>query len=402
MFGLFRKRPRGVITDGPLSTPSNVTSDAPLSATTTSVETWRGASRKVQLLVGENRADLDFLVDNLDLFAGGFGNSLQFYWFRSHPEKLDNELLCFEVPWLNVGEPETDSEILVALEGPDFSSLEQANLAFDLVIDHTVETVKVHSKVKNIDPDDLTVFECCKRLMTRFDPVTLRLALTSEALAFQSRLEVMILDSFTEETAHLYKILEKKKPYLKPKFMKANRINYDEFGEPEKNNINTTVREMLRGINLEDSYAQRFRLFSQAWDNMAPQAVAHMSAWAEDFSDELTIPMDGFKFEEWVANRLNKYGWIAYATKGSGDQGVDVVATKDDMSIGIQCKRYSSSVGNKAVQEIYAGAKHMGLDKAAVLTNAEFTRSAKELADSTGVLLLSPEDIPELNKRLQN
>ena len=41
----------------------------------------------------------------------------------------------------------------------------------------------------------------------------------------------------------------------------------------------------------------------------------------------------------------------------------------------------------------------MGLNKAAVLTNAEFTKSARELAGTTGVLLLSPEDIPTLSER---
>ena len=110
-------------------------------------------------------------------------------------------------------------------------------------------------------------------------------------------------------------------------------------------------------------------------------------------------PEDGWEFEHWVAEALQKFGWQALATQGSGDQGVDVVATKDGLSLGIQCKRYTGSVGNKAVQEVYAGAKHMGLDKAAVLTNAHFTRSAKELAASTGVLLLSPEDIPTLSER---
>ena len=67
--------------------------------------------------------------------------------------------------------------------------------------------------------------------------------------------------------------------------------------------------------------------------------------------------------------------------------------------MGIQCKLYTGSVGNKAIQEAYSGMKHFGLDKAAVLTNANFTKSAKELAASTGVLLLSPEDIPTLSER---
>ncbi|AGI67465.1 hypothetical protein OAN307_c18070 [Octadecabacter antarcticus 307] len=118
----------------------------------------------------------------------------------------------------------------------------------------------------------------------------------------------------------------------------------------------------------------------------------------EGFSAE-GYPDDGWEFEHWVAEALEKFGWQARATQGSGDQGVDVVAAKDGLSLGIQCKRYSGSVGNKAVQEAYSGAKYMGLNKAAVLTNANFTKSAKELAASTGVLLLSPEDIPTLSDR---
>jgi len=110
-------------------------------------------------------------------------------------------------------------------------------------------------------------------------------------------------------------------------------------------------------------------------------------------------PEDGWEFEHWVAEALQKFGWQAHATQGSGDQGVDVVATKGGLTLGIQCKRYSGSVGNKAVQEAFSGAKHMGLSKAAVLTNAEFTKSAKDLAVTTGVLLLSPEDIPTLSER---
>ena len=110
-------------------------------------------------------------------------------------------------------------------------------------------------------------------------------------------------------------------------------------------------------------------------------------------------PEDGWEFEHWVAEALQKFGWQARATQGSGDQGVDVVATKDGLSLGIQCKRYSGSVGNKAVQEAFSGAKNMGLNRAAVLTNAEFTKSARELAVTTSVLLLSPEDIPTLSER---
>ena len=72
------------------------------------------------------------------------------------------------------------------------------------------------------------------------------------------------------------------------------------------------------------------------------------------------------------------------------------------MTIGIQCKRYSGSVGNKAVQEIYAGAKHMGLERAVVVSNSKYTRSAIELAKTTGTLLISDDALSDLYDLLKH
>lgn len=74
-------------------------------------------------------------------------------------------------------------------------------------------------------------------------------------------------------------------------------------------------------------------------------------------------------------------------TQGSRDQGVDIIAYKDDIKYGVQCKCYSSDIGNKAVQEVYAGKNFYNCDVAAVLTNRYFTKSAIELAQKNRVHL---------------
>lgn len=84
----------------------------------------------------------------------------------------------------------------------------------------------------------------------------------------------------------------------------------------------------------------------------------------------------------------------ANVTKGSGDQGVDVVAKKKDKTIAIQCKKYSQPVGNKAVQEVIAGKDYYGADFAVVVSNASFTPSARKLASKCNVILL---DVNQLN-----
>lgn len=116
--------------------------------------------------------------------------------------------------------------------------------------------------------------------------------------------------------------------------------------------------------------------------------------------DSSAIPADGHAFEEWVAQSLERFGWEAEVTSAGGDQGIDVIASFEGKRIGIQCKLYTGSVGNKAVQEAHAGKSYYGLDKVAVLTNSEFTRSARELAEMTDVILLSQHDIPHLHTYL--
>lgn len=98
--------------------------------------------------------------------------------------------------------------------------------------------------------------------------------------------------------------------------------------------------------------------------------------------------MDGHDFEQFTANLLRKLGYERVeVTPGSGDQGVDVIAVKDGKRYAIQCKRYSQKLGNKPVQEVFAGKTIYGCSVAVVLTNNYFTDGAKEAAKATGVEL---------------
>ena len=98
--------------------------------------------------------------------------------------------------------------------------------------------------------------------------------------------------------------------------------------------------------------------------------------------------MDGYQFEYQCAAILKRKHFSKIeVTKSSGDQGVDIIAYKHRKKYGIQCKYYTYPVGNKAVQEAYAGANFYDCDKAMVMTNTTFTRSASELAEKLEVEL---------------
>ena len=44
-------------------------------------------------------------------------------------------------------------------------------------------------------------------------------------------------------------------------------------------------------------------------------------------------------------------------TKASGDQGIDLIAEKNDLKIGVQAKGYAESVGNAAIQQAHTACR---------------------------------------------
>jgi len=98
--------------------------------------------------------------------------------------------------------------------------------------------------------------------------------------------------------------------------------------------------------------------------------------------------MDGHHFERLCADILKKNGFVdVEVTQGSGDHGIDILAEKDDITYAIQCKCYSSDIGNAAVQQAHTGKSIYKRDIAVVLTNRYFTAQAKEEAQMLGVKL---------------
>ena len=98
--------------------------------------------------------------------------------------------------------------------------------------------------------------------------------------------------------------------------------------------------------------------------------------------------MNGHKFEYKCARMLRRKGFHhVEVTKKSGDQGVDIIAYKRFSKYAVQCKYYSYPVGNKAVQEVYAGGKYYDCDRCIVMTNGTFTKAAISAANKLDVKL---------------
>ena len=137
-----------------------------------------------------------------------------------------------------------------------------------------------------------------------------------------------------------------------------------------ENYINTTLRGTLQELHEESNKETKLENF----DNL-----------------------DGLEFENWCANLLRNNGFInVIVTRASGDQGVDILAEKGEIKYAIQCKCYSSDLGNSPIQEVHAGKSMYNCHVGTVMTNRHFTSGAKELAKATGVLLWDREKLLQM------
>jgi Holliday junction resolvase len=95
-------------------------------------------------------------------------------------------------------------------------------------------------------------------------------------------------------------------------------------------------------------------------------------------------------------------GYSALTTPPSGDAGVDVVAHRGNNIVAIQCKLYGQTrVTSDAIQKLLASKVIHNATHFICITTGHFTKSANELASSTGVMVIDGSDLTELCKQNQ-
>lgn len=103
--------------------------------------------------------------------------------------------------------------------------------------------------------------------------------------------------------------------------------------------------------------------------------------------------MEGHEFEEYLETQFKSLGYkVKNVGSGGRDYGVDLIISKKGEKTAVQAKRYNSSVGIKAVQEIISGREFYKTDNAIVVTNSYFTNPVRQMAKECHVELWDRED----------
>jgi len=132
---------------------------------------------------------------------------------------------------------------------------------------------------------------------------------------------------------------------------------------------------------------------------------SQMRKLVEDELRERIAAMTPTRFEWLVEQLVVKLGYGASGSEvraalsnGSGDTGVDGVIKEDRLGLGqiyLQAKRWSNTVGRPAIQS-FVGAMHGRAQKGVFITTSDFSREARDYAQSLNGLRLRLVDGREL------
>lgn len=98
--------------------------------------------------------------------------------------------------------------------------------------------------------------------------------------------------------------------------------------------------------------------------------------------------MDPYRFEHFVADVWEERGFETTVRRGSGDRGIDVVATKGSEKQLIQAKRYAQSnkIGSQAVRNYATLYQQVDdADSVVIVTTSSFTEEGRTLAEDLDV-----------------
>lgn len=304
------------------------------------------------------------------------------------------------VDWLNIyNDPGIKSNVMSVKFDADIISDEQlrlsANRFFDALRRFVVVSEELKELVLNIDDTKVDGRFVLKNSLTESGLCNI---LDQGSHKVLIRAIEPVCEKRKEEIQKFIANFEERKKFVIPAWKKIKLYSINKYGDYDPLPLIQAEKEYFEyeyGANGLPTVGNEYYLIQELVEFL----VAAMDDQEFGFSD---YPEDGHFFEVWVAEKLISLDWDAFVTSGSGDQGVDVIAAKGGVRVGIQCKQYAGTVGNSAVQQIISGKGFYEVDKGVVVSTGKYTRSARQLAEASGIGLLSHLDLEFFDDKVKD
>ena len=161
----------------------------------------------------------------------------------------------------------------------------------------------------------------------------------------------------------------------------------------EFNNITLALnRASIEGLsNYADAIERDITYFYEVYNNTPKTKPYNINT------------LSGIEFEVLCKKLLQKMGFDTRQTKASGDGGIDLIAKNHQPLIEgtyiVQCKRYTGSVGEPVIRDLYGVVCAERANKGILITTGTFTSSAISFAEDKNIELIDGDYLNVLLKK---
>lgn len=136
-------------------------------------------------------------------------------------------------------------------------------------------------------------------------------------------------------------------------------------------------------------------------NELASEIIRYTDSYNEKITQEnhrkeqkYWFELDPYEFEKEVANWFSEQGYEAKVTKKSGDEGVDVIITKNNYIGYVQCKRYTNSkVDRPTLNALYGVVCANKATQGIIVCLQGVTAEAKDFAKKTNIRIITVDEL---------
>lgn len=138
--------------------------------------------------------------------------------------------------------------------------------------------------------------------------------------------------------------------------------------------------------------------------NIYEREVERIRAYKRKMNEYFWYDMNGHKFEEEITKLFNKYGIHAVKTKGSGDEGIDVILYDNEgkMDTIVQCKAHKSKLAPATVRELYGMMQIKGVECGLVICLGGFSNNTVDFVKDLKIRLWDVDDVINFARLTEN
>jgi restriction system protein len=111
--------------------------------------------------------------------------------------------------------------------------------------------------------------------------------------------------------------------------------------------------------------------------------------------------LSGHAFEKALGKVFQQSGYEAEVTKGSGDEGIDLILTDKNGRIAVQAKNHAKPVAPAVARDLFGAMQHGNFDRGMIVSSGGFTKNVYEFVSGKKIELVGLQEVIKMVNSLE-